>query len=182
MVEWEDSHGDGAWQQLDVDLEDRALVCRSVGWLMLDGERAKVVAPHMSQQEPGVPLQGCGIMTIPASAVLRVVSFTDPPGAELIATYTFWPSIVVAMLLGRAVRGPTLSITRSVLVSTTSTIASASLGTYIRLPSGATTNSVRHLHVRDLRNDAVGHRIDDVGAITGSVGLDDPLLQLLAEL
>ena len=73
LIEWEDSHSDGAWQHLDEDLEDRALVCRSVGWLVLDGERAKVVVPHMSEQEAAVPLQGCGIMTIPAAAVLRIV-------------------------------------------------------------------------------------------------------------
>ena len=65
LIEWEDSHSDGVWQQLDVELEDRALVCRSVGWLVLDGERAKVIVPHLSDQEDGVPLQGCGIMTIP---------------------------------------------------------------------------------------------------------------------
>lgn len=73
LIEWEDSHGDGAWSDLSNGVEDRALVCRSVGWLVLDGERAKVVAPHMSEQEPGVPLQGSGIMTIPSRAVLRVL-------------------------------------------------------------------------------------------------------------
>jgi hypothetical protein len=77
LIEWEDSHGDGVWQQLDDSLEDRAVVCRSVGWLVLDGEQAKVVAPHMSQQEPGVPLQGCGIMTIPTRAVLRVTPLSE---------------------------------------------------------------------------------------------------------
>lgn len=71
LVEWEDSHADGAWHGLE-RIEDRTLVCRSVGWLVVDGERAKVVAPHINEQEPGVPLQGCGVMTIPASAVLRV--------------------------------------------------------------------------------------------------------------
>ncbi len=73
LIEWEDSHTAGAWQQIEGEVEDRALVCRSVGWLVLDGERAKVVAPHLSNQEPGVPLQACGVMTIPARAVLSVV-------------------------------------------------------------------------------------------------------------
>ena len=71
---------DGTWQQLDGDLEDRALVCRSVGWLMLDGEHTKVVAPHLSEQDAGVPLQGSGIMTIPARAVLRIVSLGETNG------------------------------------------------------------------------------------------------------
>lgn len=73
LIEWEDSHADGSWQQVGGVIEDRALVCRSVGWLVLDGERAKVIAPHINEQESGVPLQACGIMTIPASAVLRVI-------------------------------------------------------------------------------------------------------------
>ena len=78
MVEWEDSHGDGAWHQLDGEIEDRVLVCRSVGWLVLDGDRAKVVVPHLNEQETGVPRQGCGVMSIPARAVLRIVELTSP--------------------------------------------------------------------------------------------------------
>jgi hypothetical protein len=47
LIEWEDSHGNGAWQHLAAGaIEDRALVCRSVGWLVLDGGAAKVIAPH----------------------------------------------------------------------------------------------------------------------------------------
>lgn len=77
LIEWEDSHSSGAWQQLDDTLADRALVCRSVGWLVLDGKHAKVVAPHMNEQEPGVPLQGSGVMTIPSRAVLRIVALEE---------------------------------------------------------------------------------------------------------
>lgn len=77
LIEWEDSHSNGAWQDVGADLDDRALVCRSVGWLVLDGERAKVVAPHMNEQEPGVPLQASGVMTIPARSVLRIVDLNE---------------------------------------------------------------------------------------------------------
>lgn len=73
MIEWEDSHTAGGWQQIEEEIEDRTLICRSVGWLVLDGERAKVVAPHLNEQEPGVPLQGSGVMTIPARCILSVV-------------------------------------------------------------------------------------------------------------
>ena len=59
--------------------EDRALVCRSVGWLLLDGMEVKIVAPHMHENE-GVPGQGCGIMTIPSSAVLRIVGLNEERG------------------------------------------------------------------------------------------------------
>lgn len=77
LIEWEDSHSAGGWQQLGGTLDDRALVCRSVGWLVLDGERAKVVVPHLNEQEPGVPLQGSGVMTIPSRAVLRIVTLHE---------------------------------------------------------------------------------------------------------
>ena len=77
LIEWQDSHVGGGWQMLSEEIEDRALVCRSVGWLLLDGEQAKVVAPHLSQEEPGITLQGSGIMTIPTKAVLRLVDLTE---------------------------------------------------------------------------------------------------------
>jgi hypothetical protein len=80
LIEWEDSHSEGGWQKLDGKIEDRALVCRSVGWLVLDGEHAKVIAPHMNQQEPGVALQGSGVMTIPTRAVVRVADLHGGEG------------------------------------------------------------------------------------------------------
>lgn len=83
LVEWEDSHADGAWHTLNGGVEDRALVCRSVGWLVLDGNRAKVVAPHVNEAEPGVVLQGCGVMTIPTRAVLRIVDLTQPDAPSI---------------------------------------------------------------------------------------------------
>ena len=79
LIEWEDSHSNGAWQEVGGEIEDRALVCRSVGWLVLDGENAKVVAPHINDQEPGVALQACGVMTIPARSVLAVTELTSSP-------------------------------------------------------------------------------------------------------
>lgn len=78
LVEWEDSHANGEWQELDGPIEDRALVCRSVGWLVLDGKHAKVIAPHMNEPEPGVELQGCGIMTIPAAAIISIAELAVP--------------------------------------------------------------------------------------------------------
>jgi hypothetical protein len=82
LIEWEDSHTSGGWQQIDGEIEDRALVCRSVGWLVLDGEHAKVVVPHMNDQEPGVALQACGVMTIPARSVLAVTELTASSSAR----------------------------------------------------------------------------------------------------
>ena len=78
LIEWVDSHGNGEWQDIASPIADRALVCRSVGWLVLDGRRAKVIAPHINESEPGVEAQGCGIMTIPAAAVLSVRTLREP--------------------------------------------------------------------------------------------------------
>lgn len=78
LIEWEDSHANGEWQEIDSPLQDRALVCRSVGWLVLDGKRAKVIAPHMNESEPGVVLQGCGIMTIPPAAIISMTGLMMP--------------------------------------------------------------------------------------------------------
>lgn len=76
LIEWEDSHADGVWHMLGREIEDRALLCRSVGWLVLDGERAKVLAPHINEAEEGVPLQGCGIMTIPSRSVVKITDLS----------------------------------------------------------------------------------------------------------
>jgi len=73
MVEWEDSHGDGTWQRVDGGLEDKVLICRSVGWVVLEGLNVLVIAPHLSLQEKGVPEQGCGVMSIPKSTIRRRV-------------------------------------------------------------------------------------------------------------
>lgn len=90
LIEWEDSHTEGGWQRLDGDLADRAVVCRSVGWLVLDGAVVKIVAPHLSESESEVPLQGNGIMTIPSRAVLRMVNLTQHDGEpnETISSYS----------------------------------------------------------------------------------------------
>lgn len=49
MIEWVDSHTDGGWQKLEGEFEDRALTCRSVGWLVLDGDAVKIVAPPLER-------------------------------------------------------------------------------------------------------------------------------------
>ena len=77
LIEWADSHTDGGWQRLDGELVDRAATCRSVGWLVLDGADVKIVAPHLSRPDEGVPLQGSGVMHIPACAVLRVSDLSE---------------------------------------------------------------------------------------------------------
>jgi hypothetical protein len=46
---------------------------RSVGWLAYDGEDCKVIVPHLSvESAEGIQQQGCGDMTIPTCAVLKI--------------------------------------------------------------------------------------------------------------
>lgn len=66
-IEWVDSHRSEGWHTDDPAQEP--LLCRSVGWLVYDGEKAKTIAPHMTQEDDP---QRCGEMTIPTSAVLKI--------------------------------------------------------------------------------------------------------------
>lgn len=50
------------------------MFCRSVGWLLHDGEDAKVVVPHVAIG----PGHGCGDMTIPTVAIRRLVELEEP--------------------------------------------------------------------------------------------------------
>ena len=73
LIEWVDSYG---CSSTCADLEGcdpEPMVCRSVGWLIHDDEKCKVVVPHLSQPDhPNAGQQGCGDMTIPTSAVVKI--------------------------------------------------------------------------------------------------------------
>lgn len=80
LIEWSDSHTTEAWTPINLaedDIEDRVLLCRSVGWLVHDGPRAKVVAPHMAETA-----QMCGVMTIPTTAILRMTVLSERGTAQ----------------------------------------------------------------------------------------------------
>lgn len=77
-IEWADSYGcSSEWTDIE-SCSPVPMVCRSVGWLIHDGKECKVVVPHMN--EPDHPnafkRQGCGDMTIPTAAVLKVVDLS----------------------------------------------------------------------------------------------------------
>lgn len=67
FIEWVDSHYRAGWTADEA--EDAPLVCRSVGWLVKDGEDAKVLSAHISTEESP---QRCGDMTIPSRAILQI--------------------------------------------------------------------------------------------------------------
>ena len=79
LVEWVDSYGCSAsWQDTD-GVTPSPLVCRSVGWLLHDADDCKVVVPHLSNRfHPGINQQGCGDMTIPVRAIVRMVDLAEP--------------------------------------------------------------------------------------------------------
>ena len=73
-IEWQDSYGCSPdWENLE-DCSAVPMVCRSVGWLVHDDEKCKVVVPHLNEaNHPNAVLQGCGDMTIPTVAVVTMV-------------------------------------------------------------------------------------------------------------
>jgi len=72
LIEWQDSLGcSSAWQEM-VSVKPKPLLCQSVGWLAYDGKDCKVVVPHISEDHASAPRQGCGDMTIPTKAIIRM--------------------------------------------------------------------------------------------------------------
>lgn len=73
LIEWLDSVGcSSEWRRLEVD-HPQPLTCRSVGWLVHDGDECKVIVPHVTEATgEEVTRQGCGDMTIPTKAILSV--------------------------------------------------------------------------------------------------------------
>ena len=67
MIEWLDSHRVAGWTTDAPATEP--VRCRSVGWLLHDGDQAKTLAPHMTDEQ--VP-QRAGEMTIPTCAVVKM--------------------------------------------------------------------------------------------------------------
>lgn len=81
LVEWLDSFGcSSAWTRLEAT-DPHPVICRSVGWLLHDGDDCKVVVPHVVEERAGVDAQGCGDMTIPSRAVLSMVDLGEKAAA-----------------------------------------------------------------------------------------------------
>jgi hypothetical protein len=81
-VEWRDSYGcSSTWQALSAP-PATPMICRSVGWLLHDAADCKVIVPHISGDHPTLAPQGCGDMTIPTAAILRLEDLGDPAAAR----------------------------------------------------------------------------------------------------
>jgi hypothetical protein len=75
LVEWIDSFGAPSGRRRIEECAPGSMMCRSVGWLLHDGEDCKVLVPHIAGPESDVDIaeQGCGDMTIPATAIVSIV-------------------------------------------------------------------------------------------------------------
>lgn len=75
LIEWVDSFGcSSTWTSLSA-CDPEPMVCRSVGWLVHDGDDSKVVVPHVAHNAE----QGCGDMTIPTVAITKLVDLEERP-------------------------------------------------------------------------------------------------------
>jgi len=70
LVEWLDSARSDRWQ-FSEDLVARAATCSSVGWLLKETSSAILVVPHVGDRDGRIE-QGCGAMSIPRRAVIKM--------------------------------------------------------------------------------------------------------------
>ncbi len=80
-IEWVDSFGcSSTWVEIQEEYNPKPLICKSVGWLLHDGEECKIIVPHLTSNEHDHAIQqGCGDMTIPTSAILKIVPLVNMP-------------------------------------------------------------------------------------------------------
>lgn len=78
-VEWDDSFGvSSRWEAIPNDYPTpKSTMCQSVGWLVYDGKKYKVVVPHLTGPE-GDTWSGCGDMTIPVGVIVRIIRLRSP--------------------------------------------------------------------------------------------------------
>jgi hypothetical protein len=78
LIEWVDSHAGRGWQTMErIAAASEPLYCRSVGWLLSETKDCKVIVPHIGGEKNGdVIMQGCGDLTIPAKAIVKMTVLT----------------------------------------------------------------------------------------------------------
>lgn len=77
-VEWEDSLGCSAgWSFINetgADSDVRPLIARSVGFLGAESDSSVMLLPHIIEETEDRTMQGMGAVTIPRSAIRRIVT------------------------------------------------------------------------------------------------------------
>ena len=77
LVEWEDSaQALPAWQWLDDMSGPTVVICKSVGWLVLENERELKLAVSLGGDDD--KWQVSAVIAIPARSVLKVVHLVIP--------------------------------------------------------------------------------------------------------
>lgn len=83
LIEWEDSQlGFQGWKQVHDQPHEMPLFT-SVGFLIHEDERCKVLYPHVKQTEDDDDLSGSGDILIPVSAIKRVFELPIPSTSSL---------------------------------------------------------------------------------------------------
>lgn len=74
LIDGVDSHSGRGWQNVEqIERVAEPLYCRSVGWLVSEEHKCKVIVPHIGGEKNGeVFLQGCGDITIPIASILKI--------------------------------------------------------------------------------------------------------------
>jgi hypothetical protein len=84
LVEWEDSAQPlSTWQWLSQCDKFGFVVCRSVGWLIHDGEHVKALAPNIGACGDDEDTQVSGLIRIPARCVRRVAVLAESPTTSI---------------------------------------------------------------------------------------------------
>lgn len=78
LIEWEDSAQPIAeWQYL-ADFEGLSIVeCASVGWLIQDDDKVKVLAPNIGDVGNPETAQASGVIRIPSRCVTRISQLSE---------------------------------------------------------------------------------------------------------
>lgn len=73
IITWEDSRQPvPSWTRLTELPDGRPVQCATVGWLLRNGDDAKVIAQSMGDIDSEEHVQASGIMVIPARCVIKV--------------------------------------------------------------------------------------------------------------
>ena len=71
-IKWLDSHAGQGWQSLDdIDETCKPLYCVSVGWLLKETSKMKVIVPHVYDENQGIISHGRGDLAIPVVSILE---------------------------------------------------------------------------------------------------------------
>lgn len=77
LIEWEDSAQPvSGWSWLDGHTWESIIKCRSVGWLIHDGEDVKALAPNMGDMGGEESAQVPGVIRIPARAIIKITELS----------------------------------------------------------------------------------------------------------